>query len=185
MAFRRPHENMRAIELRPLEESVLAQLSEAPERYAAAKGLVLAPHSDLVQEIAQETRQFVRLHGIMLPWGGYLAVDTETRTVVGTCAFKGPPDANGVVEVAYFTFPAHEGCGYATAMLAALRERAAARPEVQVLRAHTLRERNASVRVLEKLGFRWAGEVQDPEDGPVWRWERAALTDVTSAPESA
>ncbi|MGH7631966.1 MAG: hypothetical protein ACREOF_21740 [Gemmatimonadales bacterium] len=31
--------------------------------------------------------------------------------------------------------------------------------------------RNASARVLEKLGFRRLGEVIDPEDGPVWRWE--------------
>ena len=31
-------------------------------------------------------------------------------------------------------------------------------------------ERSASVRALEKLGFRWDGDVQDPEDGPVWRW---------------
>jgi hypothetical protein len=34
-------------------------------------------------------------------------------------------------------------------------------------------ERNASVRILEKLGFAHLGQVVDPEDGPVWRWERA------------
>jgi hypothetical protein len=26
--------------------------------------------------------------------------------------------------------------------------------------------------VLEKNGFRFVGEAEDPEDGPVWRWER-------------
>jgi RimJ/RimL family protein N-acetyltransferase len=43
---------------------------------------------------------------------------------------------------------------------------------VQVVRAHTFAESNASARVLTKCGFHHAGEVIDPDDGPVWRWER-------------
>ena len=43
---------------------------------------------------------------------------------------------------------------------------------VRLVRAHTLPERNASTRVLEKNGFRLVGPVVDPEDGPVFRWER-------------
>jgi [ribosomal protein S5]-alanine N-acetyltransferase len=162
---------MRAIELRLLDEPVLAELSEAPERYAALQALELTPHADLVQAVAQQTRSFVQQRGITAPWGGYLAIDPVTRIVVGTCAFKGPPDVRGEVELAYFTFPTHEGQGYATAMARTLCDRAAASGGVRLVRAHTLPERNASVRVLEKLGFRWGGEVHDPEDGPVWRWE--------------
>jgi RimJ/RimL family protein N-acetyltransferase len=104
---------------------------------------------------------------------------------VGTCAFKGPPDGQGEVEVAYFTFPTHEGRGYATAMARALCDRAAASAGVRCVRAHTLPERNASVRVLEKLGFRRAGDVQDPEDGPVWRWEWPVPPGGPSPPASA
>jgi RimJ/RimL family protein N-acetyltransferase len=154
-----------------LDDGALAELSAAPERYAGSHTLVLAPHADLVQGVAQQTLSFVRREGIAPPWGSYLAVDPATRLVVGTCAFKGPPDGEGVVEVAYFTFPTYEGRGYATAMAGALRERAATSADVRRVVAHTLRQRNASARLLEKLGFRWAGEVQDPEDGPVWRWE--------------
>ena len=40
----------------------------------------------------------------------------------------------------------------------------------QVL-AHTLPEINASGRVLGKIGMANIGEVLDPEDGRVWRWE--------------
>lgn len=160
---------MRAIELRLLDGAVLAQLSESPERYAATESLVLTPHADLVQAVARQTRSFVEQGGIAASWAGYLAVDPMTRIVVGTCAFKGPP-LGGEVEVAYFTFPAHEGQGYATAMARALCDRAAASGGVQRVRAHTLPERNASVRILEKVGFQWDGDVQDPEDGPVWRW---------------
>jgi len=44
--------------------------------------------------------------------------------------------------------------------------------QVRVVRAHTLPEANASTRVLTKCGFQRIGEVIDPEDGLVWRWER-------------
>jgi RimJ/RimL family protein N-acetyltransferase len=43
--------------------------------------------------------------------------------------------------------------------------------EVRIVRAHTLPEENASVSLLRRLGFAWFGTVDDPEDGPVWRWE--------------
>jgi RimJ/RimL family protein N-acetyltransferase len=43
--------------------------------------------------------------------------------------------------------------------------------DVRTVIAHTLPEENASARVLRKSGFEWVGDVVDPEDGPVWRWE--------------
>jgi RimJ/RimL family protein N-acetyltransferase len=43
---------------------------------------------------------------------------------------------------------------------------------VRVLRAHALPEANASTRVLTKCGFHHLGEVIEPEDGLVWRWEK-------------
>jgi ribosomal-protein-alanine N-acetyltransferase len=46
--------------------------------------------------------------------------------------------------------------------------------QVQLVRAHTLPEVNASTRVLLKCGFRHVGTVVDPDDGPVWRWELSA-----------
>ena len=103
------------------------------------------------------------------PWGCYLA--ELDGAMVGTCAFKAAPDAAGEVELAYMTFPAFEGRGHATAMagaLAAIAEEAGATPI-----AHTLPQENASNKALKRNGFSFAGEVQDPEDGLVWRWERA------------
>src|SRR5207249_4544489 len=97
----------------------------------------------------------------------------EARRVIGACGFKGAPD-EGVVEIAYFTFPAFERCGYATAMAAALIDVAARSGEANRVRAHTLPEPNASSRLLRRLRFDFEGPVEDPEDGPVWRWERPA-----------
>jgi RimJ/RimL family protein N-acetyltransferase len=48
-----------------------------------------------------------------------------------------------------------------------------ARDPSVVVAAQTLPERNASHRVLEKLGFRHVGAVDDPEHGEVWEWHLA------------
>jgi RimJ/RimL family protein N-acetyltransferase len=104
------------------------------------------------------------------PWIGYLAVDEETGNVVGSCGYKGDC-SDGMVEIAYFSFPGHEGRGVATEMARLLIELAWREREVQIVRAHTLREENASVRILRRLGFALIGTVEDPEDGPVWRWD--------------
>lgn len=106
-----------------------------------------------------------------LHWNGYFAVDQETREVVGSCAFKTAPSAEGTVEIAYFTYPGFEQRGYATQMARKLVQLASRSSMVRLVIAHTLPETNASTRVLEKLGMTFVGEVMDPEDGRVWRWQ--------------
>jgi ribosomal-protein-alanine N-acetyltransferase len=109
------------------------------------------------------------------PWTlGFSMVHLDSNTVVGKCGFKGPPDADGVVEIAYGVSPEHQGKGYATEAAQSMTEYAFSSGKVRVVRAHTLPEPNASTRVLAKCGFHRIGEVIDPEDGPVWRWERDA-----------
>jgi [ribosomal protein S5]-alanine N-acetyltransferase len=107
------------------------------------------------------------------PWVyGFSMVHRDTDTIVGTAGFKGPPSAEGVVEIAYGVNPEHQGKGYATETAQALTDYAFASGKVRVVRAHTRPEPNASTRVLTKCGFRHLGEVIDPEDGLVWRWEK-------------
>jgi RimJ/RimL family protein N-acetyltransferase len=77
-----------------------------------------------------------------------------------------------VVEIAYGVASEHQGKGYATEAAEALVTYAFGSGQVRVVRAHTLAESNASTRVLTKCRFRRIGEVIDPEDGLVWRWER-------------
>ena len=116
-----------------------------------------------------------RLHALTSadPWVlGFSLVHRETGNAVGRAGFKGPPRAEGVVEVAYGVDPDHQGKGYATEVAEALTAWAFGDPRVRVVCAHTLPEPNASTRVLTKCGFRHLGEVMDPEDGLVWRWEK-------------
>jgi RimJ/RimL family protein N-acetyltransferase len=113
---------------------------------------------------------FYRATGFEEPWISYLAVvDT---VAVGICSFKSRP-IDGRVEIGYFTLPGHEGRGVATAMAAELVSIAAAHDPGVVVTAQTLCDRNASHRVLEKVGFRAVGTVDHPEDGIVLEWQRA------------
>jgi ribosomal-protein-alanine N-acetyltransferase len=106
------------------------------------------------------------------PWThGFAIVERTSGNVVGSCAYKGPPDSQGVVEIAYAVHPNEQGRGYATEAACALADYAFVTSTVQIVRAHTLPENDASARVLSKCGFAFAGEVVDPEDGVVHRWE--------------
>jgi len=107
------------------------------------------------------------------PWThGFAVVDRESHLIVGNVGFKGPPDDQGMVEIAYGIVPDYEGRGYATQAAALLVTFASANSDVTLIRAHTLPTNNASTHVLRKNGFEHIGEVIDPEDGLVWRWER-------------
>jgi [ribosomal protein S5]-alanine N-acetyltransferase len=106
------------------------------------------------------------------PWVlGFSIVLTATGAVIGTCGFKGPPDADGMVEIAYGIAPEYRNSGYATDAAAELVRFAFGTPQVRVVCAHTTEEAGASARVLEKCSFRSCGQVMEPDDGLVWRWE--------------
>ena len=160
------------VELLALAAAEWQALGADPAGFAAARGLAVGEHAEILRELGPGTAAFLERLGGGPRWGSYLATDPERRMVIGVCAYKSPPDADGAVEIAYYTFPSHEGRGYATAMAARLTALAGAVPPARTVRAHTLPERNASARIMEKLGFAHLGEVVDPEDGPVWRWER-------------
>ena len=156
------------IRLVPVDSELAAALASGPQTFASSYSASLMEVGDLVQAIVEHT---LAMTSATPPWGGYLCVDTDAAVVVGTCGFKAAPAANGDVEIAYFTFPNFEGRGYATQMTEALINIAAPSPNARRVIAHTLPEQNASTRVLEKSGMCFVGEVIDPDDGLVWRWE--------------
>jgi RimJ/RimL family protein N-acetyltransferase len=135
----------------------------------AADGLRAFIVSD---EVSPDWLARLRASSIPDPWvHGFAVVDRDSRSVIGSVGFKGPPDENGVVEIAYGIVAAFQGRGYATEAAAAGVGFAFGNG-VRRVRAHTRPTANASTRVLEKCGFEYAGEVDDSEDGLVWRWER-------------
>jgi [ribosomal protein S5]-alanine N-acetyltransferase len=106
------------------------------------------------------------------PWvHGFHVVD-DAGVTVGLASFKGPP-VDGVVEIAYAIEPERQGKGFATKAARSLAAFAFASGQVRIVRAHTLPDGAASQRVLLKAGFEKIGEVVDPEDGLVWRFEQS------------
>lgn len=123
-------------------------------------------------EISPEWLARIRAMTSADPWTlGFAMVHRTSGAVVGRCGYKGPPGPDGIVEIAYGVEPEHQGRGYATEAARALAAHAFGTGQVRLVCARTLPETNASGRVLTKCGFERAGEVMDPEDGPVWRWE--------------
>lgn len=105
------------------------------------------------------------------PWThGFTVVERATDAAIGGGGFKGPPDSDGMVEIAYGINETHRGRGYAKEVAAALVDYAVS-ARARTIRAHTRPENGASARVLAHCGFERIGEVVDPEDGLVWRWD--------------
>jgi RimJ/RimL family protein N-acetyltransferase len=168
------------LRLVPFEPAYLVTLIEAPERLAERFGM---PAADGLREffvsgdLSAGFVESLRAHERSDPWSfGFALVEHASGTVIGTAGFKGPPAADGVVEIAYAVVPNRRGRGIATEAVGALLRFAAADPRVARVRAHTLLEAPASTRVLEKHGFTPIAEVVDPDDGPVRRWERGPTT---------
>jgi ribosomal-protein-alanine N-acetyltransferase len=143
-------------------------LDTDPARFAAELAPAFGGGEGPAREILTQTVTLLTRDPRPAPWVSYLA--RLGGQAIGICAFKSAPTPAGEVELAYMTFPAFEGLGHATRMidaLAGIADQAGVMPI-----AHTLPEENASNRALGRNGFTLAGEVDDPEDGPVWRWER-------------
>jgi ribosomal-protein-alanine N-acetyltransferase len=94
--------------------------------------------------------------------------------VIGHAGYHGPPDDRGMVEVGYTVDPAYRRRGYATAILAALLERAAAEPAVRVVRASVSPGNAASLATIAHFGFTQIGDQWDEEDGLELLFERPA-----------
>ncbi len=164
------------IELQPFAPAFVLALIESTDQFRAVSGWTAAEglrEFYVSDDISPAWLEMLRNSSETDPWQhGFAVVEQQSGSVIGTAGFKGPPDENGVVEIAYGVVPSKQGRGVATAAAGLLVEYAITQGDAKQIIAHTLPEHNASTRVLKKNGFEFAGEVIDPEDGKVWRWER-------------
>ncbi len=103
-------------------------------------------------------------------WWAYLVLDATKERLIGSVGYRGVPQ-NGVVEIGCGIARAYRGQGLATKVTQQLVKKAFRHKQVHTVIAHSLPEKNAAATVLERCGFTYIGEVTDPEDGVVWRWE--------------
>ncbi|HEX4638283.1 MAG TPA: GNAT family N-acetyltransferase [Chthoniobacterales bacterium] len=154
----------------------LRALLRGPDEFENVAGLCAA--DGVREQLLSTSQQFLaKLESAKAgdPWEfGFAVIHKIDNVLIGTGGFPGPPNSEGVVEIAYGIAPSHENRGYATEVAKALCDFASRDPRVKKICAHTLAEPNASTRVLEKCGFKKVGDAIDPENNlSVWRWERA------------
>jgi [ribosomal protein S5]-alanine N-acetyltransferase len=103
-------------------------------------------------------------------WWTYFPVHKKDNTLIGSGGYKGKP-VDGTIEIGYEIAPAYRNKGLATEFAQALIDHAFSFIHIHTVTAHTLAEPNASTKVLAKCGFLKINEINDPDDGPVWKWE--------------
>jgi [ribosomal protein S5]-alanine N-acetyltransferase len=84
------------------------------------------------------------------------------RTLIGSAGYKGPPSAEGRVEVGYGIVKDRQRRGYASEATRGLLARAFALPQVRLAIAETLPELTPSIGVLRKCGFQLSGAGSEP-----------------------
>ena len=126
------------------------------------------PLSDVARSVCESYVTLFQKVGFQRPWIGYLGI--SGGRVVGTCAFKSPPQ-KGQVEIAYFTFPGYEGQGIATRMAQQLVSISQKADDSIAITAQTLPHENSSTSILRKLNFCQIGIAHDEDVGEVWEWK--------------
>jgi len=160
------------LKLLPHAPAHLIALLESARSYEDASGMSVADElHDFLAGASPEYRAHLLAAPSPDPWKfGFAVMHSAEKIVIGMCGFKGPPGTDNTVEIAYGIATKYQCRGYATEAAMAL-VGYAFEQGVHTVVAHTLPERNASTSVLRKSGFTCIGEVIDPEDGRVWRWE--------------
>jgi len=105
--------------------------------------------------------------GFEPPWVAYLVI--EAGEVLGTGSFTGTPQ-DGVVEIAFWTFPEFQGQGVASYVCRQLVGIAQDEDPEVVITAKTAPGPNPSTRILENNGFVYRKIVEDDEIGDAWLW---------------
>jgi RimJ/RimL family protein N-acetyltransferase len=159
------------VEIVPCSVEQIEKLIEGADAFQAAYGFQVVDGYLPFNGALQYSLNLMQASQIWHPWLPYLFLFHPERVLVGLGGFKSVPDSQRTVEIGYSVAPSYQGKGFATSAARQLIEIALASKLVSCVCAHTLAERNASTRVLEKCGMAKVSEIIDPEDGKLWRWE--------------
>jgi [ribosomal protein S5]-alanine N-acetyltransferase len=128
--------------------------------------------TDAFNYVLDKMDRYPNCHG----WGRYIAVKASEggrRILAGTCGATLPIELTDDPEIGYGMLPAYQGCGYATEAATALVSWIFQFPHVRSVNAQTFPHLQPSLRVMEKLGMKFAGPGPGPEEGTVlyrkWR----------------
>lgn len=109
--------------------------------------------ADVLDYFVQEAER----HPDAVGWSTWLIVLKAGRVLIGAAGFKGAPDASGRVDIGYSILDAWQRRGYATETVTALVNWAWRDARAVQIIGETFPHLPASIRVLEKSGFRYIG----------------------------
>ena len=104
-------------------------------------------------------------------WWTYFPIHKQDNKLIGCGGYQGKPTNDGTVEIGYEIRADYRNRGLATEMTLGLVENAFRYERVKSILAHTLGQENPSTKVLTKCGFEKIEEINDPEEGVIWKWE--------------
>ena len=87
-------------------------------------------------------------------WHAWIIILKETKELVGDCGFKGAPDEEGSVEIAYSLLPKWRNKGIAGEAVRALIDLASRDAGVIRVEAETREENIPSIKILENIGMK-------------------------------
>ena len=151
-----------SLELRPATEEHCQALAVSRDAFARAIEADVADGWPVFSES-------VPVEAGPAPWATYFFVHAAERVMVGSGGFKGPP-MDGSVEIGYEIAPSYRHRGLGTEAAAGLVVFAFDHDAVRAVLAHTLAQPGPSPALLRTLGFERVAELDDPEEGPVWKW---------------
>jgi [ribosomal protein S5]-alanine N-acetyltransferase len=160
------------LQLIPVERIHIESLLQNKSELAALLNVIVPngwPHFPEAFSLpADESRES---NSPLTDWRGYFFIHTKEGVLVGNGGFKGQPDESGIIEIGYEIASEYWNRGFATEAVQGMIDYAFDRKKVQAVIAHTLAEKNASNSVLQKVGMKFITEVDDPDEGKIWRWQ--------------
>jgi ribosomal-protein-alanine N-acetyltransferase len=104
-------------------------------------------------------------------WWTYFPIHKQDDRLIGSGGYQGKPTIEGTVEIGYEITSDYRSRGLATEMTMGLVENAFRNDNVKSIIAHTHGQENPSTKVLTKCGFDKIEEINDPDEGIIWKWE--------------
>lgn len=155
----------------------LLSLFDSPEDVSIYEGKSFSnPHRVLMDESGPLRWRVpqVKSNPAVNKWFVRWMVEKETREIVGSASFHGPPDEQGMMEIGLGVNSIFQRRGYATETLTGMWSWVVEQPGVQSLRYTVAPDNVASVALVKKFGFACVGQQIDPEDGPEDIYEMSA-----------
>jgi RimJ/RimL family protein N-acetyltransferase len=147
------------LDLVPLSRAMLRAIDEDRARFAELLGAQVPDHwpqKDFA-DVLPSIREWVEQDEGMAIWTYAIVCREPKRRLVGEIGYKGPPNADAVVEIGYALLPEARHNGYASEAVTALVNWALQRDDILRITAETIIGNDASERVLQRCGFRLIG----------------------------